>query len=70
MHGKVAYPILDKLACSNSSCISSVYVLNIHRLEPSDQARIGRHLQDRRAQEMRRYHMRKVFGEGINNVLL
>lgn len=70
LYGKVAYPILDKLACSNTHCISSVYVENIHRLEPSDQARIGRHLQDRRCQEMRTYHMRKVYGTGINNALL
>ncbi len=70
LHGKVAYPILDKFACSNSHCISSVYVENIHRLEPSDQARIGRHLQDRRCQEMRAYQMKRVYGTGINNALL
>lgn len=70
LHGKSAYPILDQLACSNSHCISSVYVQNIHRLEPSEQARIGRHLQDRRCQEMRDYQMRKVYGTGINNALL
>jgi len=70
IHEKVAYPILDKFACSNSHCISSVYVENIHRLKPAEQARIGRHLQSRRAQEMRTYQMRKVYGTGINNALL
>lgn len=70
LHEKVAYPILDKFACSNSHCISSVYVENIHRLKPAEQARIGRHLQSRRAQEMRTYQMRKVYGESVNHALL
>lgn len=60
---KVAYPILDQYACSNVHCISKVYVENIHRLEPSEQARIGKHLQDRRVRDIRDYQMRKVYGE-------
>ena len=70
LHGRVAYPILDLFSCTTVHCMSRVYVDNIHRLEPSEEERIGRHLQDRRCQEMRTYQMRKAYGTSINNALL
>lgn len=63
LHGKVSYPILDVHVCPTVHCMSRGFVKHIHQLEPSEQARIGKHLQDRRVRDIRDYQMRKVYGE-------
>lgn len=63
LRGKVSYPILHLHSCPTVHCMSRVYIENIQKLEPSERERVGRKIQDAQYQEMRHYHMAKVYVE-------
>ena len=63
LHGKVSYPILHLHSCPTIHCMSRVYIDNISKMDTSERERVGRRIQDAQYQEMRHYHMAKVYGE-------